>query len=124
MENEVRKYTGANLGQHLIESVEISLGSVVVQKYTNCQRCHEMFENNYESEFMSLMRQLKNLNGNMKLCYDCDKLTSSALGERGYHKLFGIQDDKKNNEKVCESPVLSIRQSPILSTRQSPIGRN
>ena len=92
-----------NLGaQHLIKSAEISFNGVVVQKYTNCQRCHKMFENNYDSELMSLMRQLINLNGNMELCYDCDKLTTSPIGERGYDKLVGMQDDKKNNQSLEE----------------------
>ncbi len=80
-----------NLGQSLIKSAEISINGVTVQRYTNCQRCHKMFENNYDLELMSLMRQLKNLNGNMELCYDCDKLTSSPRNEkRGYNKLVGM----------------------------------
>jgi hypothetical protein len=59
--------------QHLIKSVSVNVGSFSAS-YKICQKCGQPFQLDEDKEFEVVKRQLCNGKGNLKLCWDCDKV--------------------------------------------------
>lgn len=84
----------SNIGKNLIENMEITIGGIQYDKKINCIKCKTLFTLLDEDiEYVKLIRYIHNRNGNMKLCYECDKKDVVKTG--GYNSLIGQNNKKK-----------------------------
>jgi hypothetical protein len=62
-----------NLGAYLFKEVRLEINGEVISKHRPCKKCRKIFQIQSSDEYEKLCRQTSGRQGNLKLCWDCDK---------------------------------------------------
>ena len=67
-----------DVGNKLIKKVSINIGPEKTN-YKCCQKCGKIWQKIFDKEFEILKRQLRNREGNLLFCFDCDPKKNKTL---------------------------------------------